>query len=83
MRRVRDLDENMGLMQGMYGTMDAELEMQRTIKRAELTTFSCLLRKAIGPAMVKMWTTKESLMVWGELKCGALAQERRTPTCGF
>ena len=31
---------------------DAELEVQRTIKRAELTTFLCILRKAIGPTIV-------------------------------
>ena len=37
---------------GMYGTLDAELEVQRTIKGAELTAFLCLLRKAIGPTMV-------------------------------
>ena len=37
---------------GCWGTLDAELEVQRTIKRAELTAFLCLLRKAIGPTMV-------------------------------
>ena len=41
-------------MRGMYGTLDAELEVQRTIKTAELTAFLCLLRKAIGPAMVRV-----------------------------
>ena len=28
--------------------MEAELEVQRTIKRAELTAFSCLLKRVIG-----------------------------------
>ena len=42
----------MGPVHGMYGTLDAELELQRTIKRAELTAFLCLLRKAIGPTVV-------------------------------
>ena len=43
-----DHDEEMGPMHGMYGPLDAELEMQRTIKRSELTAFLCLLRKGIG-----------------------------------
>ena len=32
----------------MYGTLDAEFEVQRTIKRAELTAFLCLLRRIVG-----------------------------------
>ena len=32
----------------VYGTMDAQFEVQRTIKRAELTAFLCLLKKVIG-----------------------------------
>ena len=32
-------DEEMGPRHGMYGTLDAELGVQRTIKRAELTAF--------------------------------------------
>ena len=40
-------------MHGMYGTLDVAREVQRTIKRAELSSFLCLLiRKAIGPPMV-------------------------------
>ena len=31
----------------MEGTLDAELEVQRTIKRKELIAFLCLLRKAL------------------------------------
>ena len=34
-----DHDEEMGPMHEMYGTLDAELEVQRTIKRAELMAF--------------------------------------------
>ena len=45
-------DEVMGRMRGMYGTLIAELEVQRTIKRAELRAFSCLFRKVIAPARV-------------------------------
>ena len=37
---------------GFCGAMEAEYEVQRTIKRAELTAFLCLLRKACGPTKV-------------------------------
>ena len=40
-----DHDEKMGPLHGMYGSVEAELEVQRTIKRAELTAFLCLLKK--------------------------------------
>ena len=33
---------------GMSGSMEAEYEVQRTIKRAELTSFLCFLRKVCG-----------------------------------
>ena len=32
--------------------MEAEFEVQRTIKRAELTAFLCLLRKVRGPIKI-------------------------------
>ena len=32
-------------MHRMYGTLEAELEVQRTIKSAELAAFLCLLRR--------------------------------------
>ena len=38
-----DYDEEMGPLHGMCGSMEAELKVQRTIKRAELTAFLCLL----------------------------------------
>ena len=41
-----DHDEEVGPMHGMYGTVDAELEVQRTMKRAGLTAFLCRLRKS-------------------------------------
>ena len=47
-----DHDEELGPMHGMYGTLDAEFAVQRTIKRAELTPLLCLLRKADGPTLV-------------------------------
>ena len=39
----RDHDEEMRPKRGMYGTLDAYLEAQRTSKRAELTAFFCLV----------------------------------------
>ena len=47
-----DYDEKMGPLQGMYGSMEAEYEVQRTIKRAELTAFLCVLRKVCGPIKI-------------------------------
>ena len=45
-------DEELGLLHGMYCSMEAEFEVQRTIKRAELTAFLCLLKKVMGPIKV-------------------------------
>ena len=42
-----DCDEEMVPLHGMYGSMEAEFEVQRTVKRAELTAFLCLLKKVI------------------------------------
>ena len=42
-----DQDKEKGPMHGTYGTLDAELEVQRTIKRAELMVFLCLHRKVV------------------------------------
>ena len=36
----------------MCGTLEAEFEVQCTIKRADLTAFLCLLKKDIGPTVV-------------------------------
>ena len=47
-----DYDEELGPLHGMYGSLEAEVEVQRTIKRAELTAFFCLLTKVIGPIKV-------------------------------
>ena len=38
-------DEEMGPMRGMYGTLEAGLEVHRNVKRAVLTAFACLLKK--------------------------------------
>ena len=40
-----DYDEELGPLHGMYASMEEELEVQRTIKRAELTAFLCVLKK--------------------------------------
>ena len=47
-----DYDEEMGPLHGVYGSMQAEYEVQRTIKRAELAAFLCLLRKVCGPTKI-------------------------------
>ena len=36
----------------MYGSMEAEYEVQRTIKRVELTAFLCFVKKGCGPIKV-------------------------------
>ena len=79
--RQVDPCEEMEPVHEMYGTLDAELEVQHTMERAELTVFLCLLGKAIGPTMSTL-TTEESLMGCGGEKRGALAQKRWTPICG-
>ena len=40
-----DYDEEMRTLHGMYGSIEAEFEVQRTIKRAELTQFSAFSRR--------------------------------------
>ena len=65
-----DHDQEMGPMHGMYGTVDAELEVQRTNKRAEQTAFLCLFRKAIGPTMVHFENKGIISGLWrGEVMC--------------
>ena len=49
-----DHDEEMGPTHEMYGTLDAALEVQRTIKRAELTAFLVHLS---GKLPVPQWST--------------------------
>ena len=49
-----DSGEEMAPLHGMYGSMEAELAVQRTIKWAELTAFLCLLRRVIGPIKVRV-----------------------------
>ena len=50
--------------------MDAELEVQRTIKRVELTAFLCLLKKVIGQINVHVDNKRFRDGLWkGERKC--------------
>ena len=65
-----DYDEGLGLLYGMYGSMEAELGVQRTVKRAELTAFLCLLKKVIGS--IKVHVDNKGIIdgLWrGERKC--------------
>ena len=47
-----DYDGELGPLHGMCGSMEAELAVQRTIKKMELTAFLCLLKKVIGTIKV-------------------------------
>ena len=56
----------------MCGSMEADLEVQRTIKRAGLTAFLCLLKKkkVIGPIKVHVDNKGITDGLWrGERKC--------------
>ena len=73
-----DHDEEMVPMHGMHGTRDADLEVQRTIKRAELSAFLCLPRKATGPTMVHVDNKGIIDGLWGgETKCISKGDGRR------
>ena len=54
-----DYDEEMGPLRGMYGLMEAEFEVQRTIKRADLTAFSVPPQESMWTHQDFMWTTRE------------------------
>ena len=47
-----DHDEEMRPLFGMYGSVEAEFEGQRTIKRSALTAFLRLLKRVIRPVRV-------------------------------
>ena len=47
-----DFDEVMEPFCGMYGSMEAEYEVQRTVKGTELTAFLCFLKIVIQPIKV-------------------------------
>ena len=43
-----DYDEGLVPLHGIYGSVEVEFEVQRTIKRAKLTASLCLLKRVIG-----------------------------------
>ena len=75
-------DEEVGPLHGMCGSVEAELEVQRTIKRAELTAFLCLPRKVSGP--IKVLVDNKGIIDGlrkGE-KQSESSQEQEMQTCG-
>ena len=65
-----DYDEEMDPLHGMYGSVEAEIEVQSTIKRAELAAFLCLLKRVIGP--IKVYVDNKGIVggLWrGEREC--------------
>ena len=65
-----DFDDFFFWLYGMYGSMEAEFEVQRTIKGAELSAFLCFLRKVSGAT--RMHVDNKGIIdgVWtGERKC--------------
>ena len=66
----------------VHGTLDAELEVQRTIKRAELTAFLCLLQKVVGPIKVRVDNKGIIDEGCGEEKENASTRKLAMLTCG-
>ena len=57
-------------MHGVYGTLDADLEVQRTKKRAELTAFLCHFRRIVGPTAAHVDNKGSVDVLWrGEMQC--------------
>ena len=63
-----DHEEEMELMHRIYGTLDAELAVQLTIKRAEVTTFLASPKGRLSAPARVVWTIKESLMDSGQVR---------------
>ena len=76
-----DYDEEMGLLHGMYGSIEAEYEVQRTIKRTDLTAFLFLSTEWLGQPG-SMSTTKELSMDYEEERVSEKNQEREMLACG-
>ena len=65
-----DHDEDMGPMHGMHGTLDPDLEVQHTIKRADLTAFIRHFGRIVGPTTAHVDIKKIIDGLWrGEMKC--------------
>ena len=65
-----DYGEELVPLHGMCGSMEAEYEVQRTVKTAELTPSCASSGKCVVPSR-SMWTTREELMGYekGEKEC--------------
>ena len=74
-----DYDEEMGPLHGMYGSVEAEFEVQRTIKRAELTAFLCLLKRVIGPIEVYV----DNNGIFDGLRRGEREHQAKSRRCRF
>ena len=68
-------------LHGMCGSMEAEFEVQRTIKRAELTAFLCFLRRVIGPIKVHV-DNKGIIDGYEKVRKSVLSHELKKQTCG-
>ena len=66
----------------MYGSMDVEFEVQRTIKRAHRTAFLCHLKKSDWTHQGCKSTSKELQVGCGEDKGNASTPEQAILTCG-
>ena len=64
-------------MYGVIGSMETEFEVQRTIKRAELTASLCLLKKITGSTKVHVDCKGILDGLWS-----ASARHRGMLTCG-
>ena len=76
-----DYDEEMGLVHGMCGSADTELEVQRTIKRAELTAFLCLFNKSFWANQGPFLTTRELSMDYEKEKVSVFSA--KSGRCSF
>ena len=65
-----------GRCMGCMARWGAELEVQRTIKRAELTAFLCFLRKVCEPIRVHV-----DMMGSEKVRRNVLSQEQEMQTC--
>ena len=75
-------NEEMEPLHVMYESMEAELEVQRTIMRAELTAFLCLLKKVIGP--IGLHVDNEGIVdgLWRGRKENASNRKLEMSICG-
>ena len=74
--------KKLGLLHGMYGSMEAEFEAQRTIERAELTAFLCFLTQVIGAIEVPIDNQRNTVTGYGEEKEIAPIRKLAMLTCG-